>query len=248
MTLGELLETLANGELRFEGLVSEGETISADHRGRLIGYINQGLTRIYTRFTHETDFLTLELDETIHKYWIHPLHAVTDATVGNTRTRYIKDSVDEPFDGKFIRMISLTEQDPEQDGNKLGYQQDDLNILINERQRDIDRVKTLAYNKLYFRSPVQGRLLTLEYQKNHEKMLIDSDDETEITLFPTLEEALISFIAGKTFISIGGEENQVRGQAFFQEYERVCRLLEAEDMLQNSSTDVTTKLEDRGFS
>lgn len=240
MNLGDLLTTLAHGELRSLGIVLDDGNIDPDRRRSLVNYTNKALTRIYTRFKHEIDFLDLTLNDTIQRYWIDPLHAVSDTTVGNTRTRYITDTVDEPFTGGLIRILSVKERNADDP-------RDDENLLMNERHEGYDYVRMLSYNKLWFRTPELNRVLTLEYQKNHDVLSPDAADSTPISIYPMLEEALVMHIAGRVFVGMGGEDNLTRGTLYFREYERLCLMAESEDLLQDSGSNTTTKLADRGF-
>jgi len=240
MNLGDLLTTLAHGELRSLGIVLDNGSIDPDRRRGLVNYTNKALTRLYTRFKHEIDFLDLTLNDTIQRYWINPLHAVSDATAGNTRTRYITDTVDEPFTGGLIRILSIKERSSE---DPL-Y---DENLLMNERAEGYDNVRMMSYDKLWFREPELDRVLTLEYQKNHAFIELSAPDSTPISLYPMLEEALVMHIAGRVYVGIGGEDNLTRGTLYFREYERLCIMAASEDLLQDSGSNVTTKLADRGF-
>lgn len=238
MNLGDLFTTLAEGELRSLGIVLDGGDIDPDRRRSLINYTNKALTRLYTRFKHEVDFVDLTLSENIQRYWIDPLHAVSDTDGANVRPRYIQDTVDDPFTGDLIRILGVRDYDDNEAT---------INLLINERSTETDSVKMLSYNKLFFRKPEDLRLLTIEYQKKHAEIPKDGSEDTPIILFPTLEEALVMHIAGRFYSGIGGEENLGRATMYFREYERICQIAEAEDMLQDSSSDVTSKLHDRGF-
>jgi hypothetical protein len=236
MNLGELFTTLAEGELRGLGITLDGAEIDPDRRRSLVNYTNKALTRLYTRFKHEVDFVDVLLSGDMQRYLIDPRHALSDMDPDNDRSRYILDSEQDPFTGGLIRILGVRDRDS-----------DEENLLINDRGTDTDSVKMLSYNKLFFKAPVDDRVLTIEYQKNHPKIDAEADEDTPILLFPMLEEALTMHIAGRFYTGIGGEENLARGTLYFREYERICMMAQSEDMLQDSGSNPTSKLQDRGF-
>lgn len=247
MTLGELIDSLTEGHLRGTGMVEDDQTLDPSFRPTLIGHVNKGLTRLYTRFCHEKAFLTLELQEGIHTYHLSKLHAVTDATSGNDRVRYIKDTEAEPYDGNLIKILGIQELGV--DDTTLEDSPDgDSEMLIASEDSRRDRVKMMTYNKFYIRTVKDKRLLRVEYQRRHVPIDSNASDDVEIVLFPTLEEALEMYIAGRVYTGIGGEQNMLKGSFNFKEYERLCQMSKADDMTADSESNQSHRFANSGLS
>ena len=240
MKLGELYEALSYGELNNLSIGLEGTgDIAENDRPRIIAYTNRALTRMYGRFSHKIDYVNITTQEDVQRYWLSPLHAVSDTdTVGNTAIRYITDTVADPFTGGVLKVRGVRSETEEYERFR------DINI------NDLScpsGVMMLNYDLLFIKAPVADLVLTVEYTKKHDTIASDADEDTEISIHPFLEEALVFHVAARVISSIGGEENTMQGQRLFAEYERVCQLAEAEDMMQRSYQDANEKLEIRCF-
>jgi len=248
MLLGDLYQNLSHGELRhlFLGMDGEG-SIDLNDQARVITFANRGLVRLYTRFIHAKGYVDLQLDENINSYVLDNAHAVSNVEVGNDAPRYIIDTADDPFTGDIVKVLSIRNDDSE-------YTLDQ-DLRINDRD-GFPTVKTTSYNTLYFKDPLTDFiepaeiipvLLTVEYQKLHPVIPTNADPSFKINLFPTLEEALGFFVAGRFFSAMPSESNMLQAQTCFKEYERLCLMAEEDDLVQESSSETDDKLGNRGF-
>lgn len=230
MKISELFSQLSYGELSNLSIGNDGSgAISSEHYAKITHHTQKVLTNLYSRFMHKKDYYVLKLDESITKYMIDPLYAVSDTTPLNTKPRYIIDTVEEPFDQKIIKVMSvhLINED-----TTLATE----GILLNDDSRE-GSIKTLTYNQLYIREPVQDQLLMIGVQLNHPVIPQPVDLEYEIILAPVLEEALIAKVASRIYGSMNGQENLIKSQSLNAEYEAILQIVQFEDLLQTSSTE-----------
>ena len=239
MKLGELYEALSYGELNNLSIGLEGSGDIAEYdRPRIISYTNRALTRIYGRFSHKLDYVNVTLQDGIQRYWLNPVHTVSDVDVDNLAVRYITDTVEEPFTGGLLKVRGVRNEAEDYERFR--------EININDLSCP-SGVMMLNYDLMFIKEPIADVVLTVEYLKKHDTISADASEDTEISIHPFLEEALVFHVAARVISSIGGEENTMQGQRLFGEYERVCQIAEAEDMMQRSYQDSNEKLEIRGF-
>lgn len=241
MNVGDLFLNLSYGDLSNLSMGMEGEGfISAEDQPKIIGYANNVLTQLYTRFVHKVNYVKLESLATVNTYHLRTVHAVTNTDTDNTRTRYIKDSVDEPFLGDLVKVISVFLEPLEVEAvGKL--------LTINNEPDDL-AVKIIDFDSIYLKAPEDERSYIIEYQSKHARLIAGNDaGEQEIYLAPVLWEALESGICSRVFNSLGGEENILRARELMTRYENICQQVEMKDMLQLTSGNNHTKLVERGF-
>jgi hypothetical protein len=240
MTLAEFYRYLSYGELINLSIANDGDgSIVPEAQARIASYTEHALKLLYTRFAHNRHFVILETQEAIKSYQIKSTHAVSDATVGNEAVRFIKDSVDEPFQGNVLKILSLV---PIADEENI----DPEEVILNDN-RNPDTVKFLKYDTLYFKEPVEGKQYVLEYQTGHPAFSLPPDPNQEIELHPVLHDALAKKVAAKVFGTMNGQENLTKSQLLNSEYEDICKMVESQDLLQLSTTHEFKKLTNRGW-
>ncbi len=239
MNVSDLFAALSYGELNHLSIGDNGAgTIAEAGQPKILTLADQTLTALYSRFAHNRDYAKLELQKTINYYTLSDLFAVSNTDVGNDRPRYIKDSTDFPFSGEFIRLLSIKDEDaPFEEG---------VDLNINDRTSEYG-IQMVGHDRMYVKTPMDGNTLLIEYQTKHEPLSIPADLNQEITLIPTLEEALVVRVAAKVFAGIGGEDASYKSQGLFRQYEEICALAEREDLVQETSSDSHDKLDDKGF-
>lgn len=227
MILNDILTRLATGELRNLSLAKTGTIEVADH-GLIVGGVNHALKLMYSRFVIERDFLVLRVTPHHTKYEFRVTHNESDTDlVGNTAPRYIVDSVEEPFTGRFAQLIDI--RDP--DDNVI-----DVDIVDGAYS-----VRRLAYDRIWTRDvpifedgTITEQLWTVEYAVRPEQLTLPITGSEEIVLPDLLEEALLAKAASRVFASMGGEENLLKAKTLDDRYEILCADVETRGILPNS--------------
>lgn len=241
MLLSEFFANLSYGELSNLSIGSEGSgQIAPTDQPKIINYTNQALTRLYTRFSHKTDYVTLQLQEGMQRYALTPLHAVSNTDPANTEVRYLLDTAEEPFQDDFLKVVSIIQK------AESSLEEDEeltLNDLGNPKS-----IRTLAYNKILVPFLDPGKLLELEYLVRHPKLVSTiSADQQYIELSPVLYEALEYAVAARIMKNMGGEDAITRSQILYSEYEQICVSAETKDLLQNTSSSASGKFQKGGW-
>lgn len=230
MKISQLFSQLSYGELSNLTVGDDGSGEIADqNHPKLIHHTQQALTNLYSRFAHRKAYVVMKQDELVQKYRIHPLYAVTDTTPNNTAARHIIDTEQSPFTTPIIKILSIRKI---LEDSTLA----EVDLLINDDTR-VGAVKTLAYDEIYIREPVQDELLLIEVQLNHPVIALPVDLDYEISLAPVLEEALVLKVAARVFGSMNGQDNMIKAQSLNAAYENVLQMVQFEDLLQNTSTE-----------
>lgn len=234
MKIKDLLSTLSRGELSNLSMSNEGsgEIVEAQ-QPKIIDYTNDGLLVIYSRFILSEKTLICEQVQHITQY--HMLYQFAESSQSNEAYRYIKDMDKDPFLGDVIKILEVYDSG--------GYKR-----VLNESGNSLS-LFTPQPHVLQVPVPIAGQALAVQYQARHKPLKLDGDGflNQDITIPFTLEGALRSFIAYKTYSHMNGPENKASAQEFFNTYDTLCRDIEEKDMVNNTSTTVNEKLEERGF-
>lgn len=217
MRVGDLFQRLSLGELSNLSIGMDGAgTIEPGKRDQIVMMANSVLVEIYSRFVHRTGFVTLELQPNLKKYRLSPENAVSNTTSGNTAPRYIKDSVQEPFTGGVIRILSVTHQeDPE-----AAAKEDPLDV------------RPLSFDGVFVKNPRAGVFLEIEYQARHPELGLPANTTDEISLAPYLEEALQVKVAAAVYAGMNGEGQMAKSMALLSRFEEICQRVKEEGLLQ----------------
>lgn len=240
MNVEDLFTALSFGELNNLALSLDGAGEVDDlSKSKIVYYANQTLTALWTRFPHKTNYVNVELQDGLNKYYLRPVFAVSDTDVGNTNPRYIQDSADNPIDPRIAKIVAIMDRDAE------CFR--DIDVLINDHSRNV-AVKSLGYDGFFVREPVAGNIFEVEYQCLHPLLTVSDPVETEkIILAPVLEEALTCRIAAKVYGAIGNEDATLKSKSFMNQYEEICLRAEADDALQRSSSNDHDKVREGGW-
>lgn len=186
--------------------------------------------------TYNKYYVKLRLEAVTTKYRLHPQHAVSNTDVGNNAPRYISDSASDPFNENLIKILSVVDISAEKP----------IDLLLNDTA-DPTAVRTVAYDTLMVKNPMDGQIMEVEYVAAHPSLSIPVDVTETINLVPALHEALELYVAAKVYGAMNGEENRVRALSLMAQYEAVCRLVEEEDILQLTVSDTNTRFTTKGF-
>lgn len=234
MNVTELFRRLSYEKLSTLAMAAEGTgTIIADQRAKIIAHANSALTRLYTRFVLKESDVLLQQQAHIINYQFLPKFALNGETPeGESLIKYIFDRPNLLFKGDVLKILRVTDS--------LG-QDHPLNDIDNAMSYFTPQPTTLQIPR-----PVQGRMINVVYQASH-PLLSYTNLEAVIEIPLTLEEALLSYIAGSVFSGMTGQENLAKGQEQFAMYESICAGVIETDMVNSSASQSGSKFEDRGF-
>lgn len=220
MNVSDLLTKLSIGELSNLSLSNEGDgTIVEDRQAKIISYINDGLLQLYSRFVLLEKMLIITMIEGTTSYYLLKRFAASrPASPTNTDPIYIMDAM-EPFEEDDIKILEVRDH----------YSR---RVPLNDTM-DAHSMFTPRPNMLQVPRPVPGMPLSVIYQAKHRK-LEPGVMEAPVYLPEVLEEALLSYVAGKTYSHMNGQDNSAKGQEYMAKYEMHCNLVVDRDLVNNT--------------
>lgn len=231
MKLTDLLTRLSYGELSNLSIGNEGRgSVRTEDIPKVVNHINDGLTRIYSRFVLCTRQLLVEQVRHITNY--HLILKFAESTGSDEPWPYIKDLPDEKFKGDVIRILEVFDSTGKE-------------YVLNDKD-DPESLFTPAPQVLQVPTPKAGQGLFVQYQARHD-LLNNEDLEQEIVIPFVLEGALQSFVAYKIYSNMNGQDNQVKSQEHLNTYDGICTDVEARDLVNATFATSFHKLDERGF-
>lgn len=242
MLLSELFTNLSYGELSNLSIGGEGSgTIPDAHKARLLGYVNQSLTSIYSRFMLRENEVVVAAYDHITLYPLKKKFAVQDETVlAEGEVKFIEDTSFAPFEEDVVKVLGIY--------NEEGVEEA-LNDPLNEHSFYTPATGMDVTIQMPF--PQEGNSYFVIYHATHPKLVIGEggaiDLSQQILLPSVLESALQKRVAWHVFSPMNGAEHVSRAQEHLANFEMICFDAEQRDLVSTSRTQVNAKLHDRGW-
>ncbi len=235
--LSTLFEDLSYGQLSNLALSNEGSgTILEESRPKLILYLNDALTNLYSRFTLRTKEVLIKQYKHITNYRLSMKYAMSQHEPEAEGYPYIMDLMGEPFVEDVIKILAVR--------NSTGYK-----YPLNDVERP-DSVFTPQYNLIQVPYPIEGMAMSVIYQAKHREMKLEelTEDEPEGFEIPdVLYGALKSYIAYSVFSHMNTQESSAKAQEHLALYEATCSSVEDKDLVSTSISTTEGKFEIRGW-
>lgn len=234
MLVSELMERLSHGPFSNLTIGNEGDgTIKPDKVPAVIGYINDGLLRLYSRFNLSEKELILELKEEITSYKLHSKYAYSKFVDGQTFEPYILDYPHDKFEDDLIRILTV---------HRTGH----VRLPLNDTGV-IGSLYTPMVDVLQVPDPWPGVPLFVAYQAMHPRIPVAGFNAAEIVLPLVLEDALLNYTAHKVFAFMNGKEHVARAADLLTAYENICADVQDKDLVSASLSGTNIKFQSRGF-
>ena len=231
--LDTFLQDLSEQELSKTVYGNSGSgNVPEEHQSRIVGLINSGLLRLYSRFNLQEKAVIIDLLPDRNYYPLHSKHAISQQGQPGAGDTFIRDSVECPFVEDVLRVLSVT--------SDAGCR-----LPINDEGRG---------NSVYLPKPDTVQIphhvgyssLAIIYQATHQK-LSHTELDSVIGLPIQLVPALQAFVAWKVFSAIGTEEANLKALEHQNVYEALCREVEAMDLVSTSRSVTSHKFCLRGW-
>lgn len=231
MLVSELFTRLSYGELSNLSLSGEGSgTIVEDKQPKIIGYANEALLRLYSRFVLKMNDVIIWPIEHITFYRLDSQFAESNENAEEGADLYIHDTPFKPFQDDVIRILSAS----------------DINgvpLPLNDADNP-NSIYTPQPTVVQLPSPKETLQVALLYQARH----VPLTEPTDVIDIPaTLEKALSSYIAHLVFSHMNGQEHAAKAAEHLMSYEHICTEIEQKDLVSNSQSNSNTKFAQRGF-
>lgn len=232
MQVSDILKKLSYEHLRNLSMSTAvpGEIRESD-RPTIIGYINDGLNRIYSRFNLLERQLIINQYAHITNYHFSKLYALhnTDRPVDNYP--YILDLPAEQFNDDFVRVLAVTDE----------YGERPLNDKDNPRS-----VYTPYPNVIQVPEPKENHPISVVYQATHPRLEL-SVTTAALQIPVVLEAPLLSIVASFVYRDMNTQDTTTKSQQHELQFETACKELEEKGNASISSYNAGHKFHERGF-
>ena len=224
MKLDDILDLLVSSELGNLNCVSDGEIVQ-DKIPRIVGAINLGLVKLYTRFKLKKGILILNISETNSVYELTTPNVVS---VGNPNG-YI---ITEDYTGDLIEILTITSSD----GSNITYDGSGNLVLLKP-------------NLIKFRSTPTSSTYAIEYSALPTKVVYTNSVDIDVELPDVYLDALLKFVASRFASPVGISFDANRNNMdmnYLQQYEAECQRLESLGLDVGNEMSINL-FSDRGF-
>ena len=230
MNLTDLYERLAYGELSNLSLVEDG-SIREEEQGKIVMHTNAALTALHTRFPLKDNTLILDQKGYLTTYSLTSKYALSNYVDNAPHSFYIND-LGRPFEDDVLRITEVWDAY----GEKLP-----LNDPHMWRS-----VFTPNVNVLQIPHPVEGQVISVQYQANHPKVSAATPEQV-IDIPPFLERAVTLFVAGSVLSHMNTVENTAKGAEHLRAYELICVEVVALELVATGGTTSGFRFEKNGW-
>lgn len=224
MKLNEILDSLASSELANLNFVENGNIVGAKIP-KIVGAINLGLTKLYTRFKLKKGFITLSVTPSITAYELSAANVLS----GTNTEGYITT---EGFKGDLIEILNIKDS-----------------LECNVSFDGSGNVVLLKTNLIKFKTIPDTDTYTIEYSALPTKLVYIGDTDIDVELPDMYLPALLMFIGSRFASPVGISFDANRNSMdinYLQQYEAECQRLEMLGLDVGNDLD-TDLFSERGF-
>lgn len=231
--LSDIYRDVALSTLKGAGLVTD-DRLGIEPRGKpeVLASINEGLTRLHSRFPLKTNNCIVEMKEGRTDY---PLQSRFSYTKWKPSLAvpypFIMDSEEKPFMDDVIKVLNVFDNS----GVRRRLNDDtDPNAIFTPRPDTIQVIR-----------PKHFEAVNVLYQAKHLEMT--GDEEQEVDLPDTLMTALWNWVGYRYHTGLNTPDSTAKAAEFLQIYESICGEVTEYDLANSSISITETKFEQRGW-
>lgn len=231
--LTELYKSLALSVLNNTSVITDDKRdIEPDKKEYILEFINEGLTRLHSRFPLKTNNVFVEMREGRTEYPLLARYSFMGFDPALAQYPFIMDSVSNPFKEDVIKILMVYDSE----GQRRG-----LNDNHNPHGLFTPRPDTLQCIR-----PRHCEVLTVTYQAKHPTVTVDGENQ-EIDLPDTLLPALKYWVAYSYYTGLNTAESTGKAAEYLQMYESICGEVKDYDLGSSSESSTNTLFERRGW-
>lgn len=231
--LTELYKSLALSVLNNTSVITDDKKdIEPDMKEYILEFINEGLTRLHSRFPLKTNNVFVEMREGRTEYPLLARYSFMGFDPALAQYPFIMDSVSNPFKEDVIKILMVYDSEG---------QRRELNDSHNPHGLFTPRPDTLQCIR-----PRHCEVLTVTYQAKHPTVTVDGENQ-EIDLPDTLLPALKYWVAYSYYTGLNTAESTSKAAEYLQMYESICGEVKDYDLGSSSESSTNTLFERRGW-
>lgn len=232
MRLDKFLKDLALTELSATSAVDDDlVSFHSDGLLKVLAYLNEGLTELYTKFILSQKELIVERKTPFVEYYLRPEFARSNPSL--VPYKYIHDTSNNKFDGGLIKILRVQ--------NGYGHE-----LYLNDYEQPRS-LFTPTFDCLQITDVHEEDYFFVIYQADHNKLTVDDLIHQYIVLPDFLQPAIKSYVAGKYLKNMLGQNNTALGLQHLADYEKKCQEVMDKDLIRRSIVTTNRKLDTRGF-
>lgn len=234
MQLSTLFRKLSRAELSNLHMSNEGSgQIQTSAIPKLIGYTNDALITLFSRFRLAEKSVIVEMVAHITQYHLLPKYA--ESSESNEQYHYIKDMMRDRFEGDVVKITEVFDS--------LGRRR-----VLNDVDNSLS-LFTPTPITLQVPLPIEGEALGVNYQANHRTLRDEGDNlmGQHIDIPQVFERPLQAYVAYKVYSHMNGEEQKKISMEHYNTYDSICTQIEEDDLANNTLSSSQDKLDMRGF-
>lgn len=231
--LTELYKSLALSVLNNTSVITDDKKdIEPDKKEYILEFINEGLTRLHSRFPLKTNNVFVEMREGRTEYPLLARYSFMGFDPALAQYPFIMDSASNPFKEDVIKILMVYDSE----GQRRG-----LNDNHNPHGLFTPRPDTLQCIR-----PRHCEVLTVTYQAKHPTVTVDGENQ-EIDLPDSLLPALKYWVAYSYYTGLNTAESTSKAAEYLQMYESICGEVKDYDLGSSSESSTNTLFERRGW-
>jgi hypothetical protein len=234
MNVIQFFEKLSYGPYSNLHMGGEGSgAIDEQRYSQVISYLNDGLIKLYTKFLLLEKDVLVEMNELTTNYHLIRRYARSnEESPTPAHRRYILDLPEEPFTEDVAKILSV-------------YNTYGIELPLNDREHSLS-VFTPQPKLLQVPRPYAGLALAIHYQALHPKIVVENL-EAEIFIPDVLDEALLAYVAYKTYSDMNTENSTVKAQEHFSLYNSICSEVLDRDLVSSAVSTTNSRFQKRGW-
>lgn len=233
LTVAKLFKSLSYGQLSNLSIGNSGSgDIRTEDQNKIINYLNEGLTRIYSRFNLLEKDVLISQTEYITNYHLDKRFAVNNPERLDIHYPYILDLPNEKFNDDVIKILSVRDV--------LGRR-----LPLNDQTNQAS-VFTPYPTTLQVPYPQTDAPLNIQYQAAHPKLEY-SVKEAEVVVPTVLENALLSMVAYLVYSHMNTQEATGKAAEHMAMYEAICTEIEEQGTASINAASTQPKFHRNGW-
>lgn len=230
--LSDVYKVLALTTLKSAGFITDDKIgIEAWGKPEVLAHINEGLTRLHSRFVLRTNNCIVEMKEGRTDYPLLARYSYERFDPTKAPYPYIMDTPQEPFQEDVIKILNV-------------YDSKGVRRKLND-DHDKNGLFTPRPDVLQCMWPRHFEALNVLYQAKHPELT--GDENQEIDLPETLYSALENWVGYRYHTGLNTEGSTAKATEYLQLYESICGEVVDFDLANGSMSNTNVLFEKRGW-
>lgn len=231
-TVSEVYKALALTSLKSAGFITD-DKISIESWGKpeVLALINEGLTRLHSRFQLKTNNCIVEMKEGRTEYPLQKIYSYEHFDPTRVQYPFIMDTPQEPFQEDVIKILNVYDNK----GNRR---------TLNDTGSNNEGLFTPRPDTLQAIWPRKFEALNVQYQAKHKELVLDGE---YVDLPETLYSALENWVGYRYHTGLNTEGSTAKAAEYLQLYESICGEITDHALVGHTDSFTNFNFEKRGW-